>query len=59
MEKNFTSSLDIEENKPFSFGRRETQKITRSDSPRIKVTLFWSRLESKKVAGTGHNVWTS
>jgi hypothetical protein len=28
VEKNFTSSLDREENKPFSFRRRETQKIT-------------------------------
>jgi len=28
MEKNFTSSLDREENKLFSFGRCETQKIT-------------------------------
>jgi len=52
VEKNFTSSLDREENEPFSFGRRETHKITWSDNPPIKVTLFWSRYESKKVTGT-------
>ena len=27
VQKNFTSSLDREENKPFSFGRLETQKV--------------------------------
>jgi len=59
VEKNFTSSLDREENKPFSFGRCETQKITWRDNPPIKVTLFWSRHESKKVTGTGHYAWTS
>ena len=48
VEKNFTSALDREENKRFSFGRRETQKIAWSDNPPIKVTLFWSRHESKK-----------
>jgi len=53
------SSLDREENQPFSFGRREIQKITWSDNPPIKVTLFWSRHESKKVTGTGHYAWTS
>jgi hypothetical protein len=59
VEKNFTSSLDREENKLFSFGRRETQKITWSDNPPTIVTLFWSRHESKKVTGTGHYAWTS
>ena len=57
MEKNFMNSLDREENKPFSFGRRETQKITWSDNPLIKV--FWPRHESKKVTGMGHYAWTS
>ena len=38
VEKNFMSSLDKEENKPFSFGGRETEKITWSDNPPIKVT---------------------
>ena len=58
-EKNFTSSLDRADNKPFSLGRLETHKITWSDNPPIKVTLFWSRHESKKVTGTGHYAWTS
>ena len=35
VEKTFTSSLDREENEPLNFGRRETQKITWSDSPPI------------------------
>jgi len=55
----YLSSLDREDNKPFSFGRRETQKITWSDNPPIKVPLFWSRHESKKVTGTGHYASTS
>jgi len=59
VEKNFTSFLDREVYKPFSFGRHETQKITWSFNPPIKVTLFWSHQESKKVTGTGHNAWTS
>jgi hypothetical protein len=59
VEKNFTSCLDREENKLFSFGRRETQKITWSDKPPSKVTLFWSRHESKMVTRTGHYAWTS
>jgi hypothetical protein len=59
VEKNFTSSLDTEGNKPFSFGRRETQNITSNDNPPIKVTLFWSRYKSKKVTGTGYYAWTS
>ena len=59
MEKNFTSSLDREENELFSFGGSETQKITRSNNPPIKVTLFWPRHESKRVTGTGHYAWTS
>ena len=59
MEKDFTSFLDREENEPFTFGRSEPQKITRSDNPAIEVTLFWSRYESKKVTGTGHYAWTS
>jgi hypothetical protein len=59
VKKDFTSSLDREENEPFSFGRRETQKITWSDNSLIKVMLFWSCHESKKVTGTGHYAWTS
>jgi hypothetical protein len=43
----------------FSFGRRETQKITCSDNPPTKVALVWSRHESKKVTGNGHYAWTS
>jgi hypothetical protein len=58
-EQNLTSSLDREENKLISFGRRETQKITWSDNPPTKVTLFWSCHDSKKVTGTGHYAWTS
>jgi hypothetical protein len=44
----FTSFLNREENKLFSFRRRENQKITLSDNPPIKVTLLWSHHESKK-----------
>jgi hypothetical protein len=47
------------ENKPFSFGRSETQKIIRSDNPSTRVMLFWSRHESKKVTGMGHYAWSS
>jgi len=53
------SSLDREENKPFSIGRSETHKITRSNNPPTKATLFWPRHESKTVTGTGHYAWTS
>jgi hypothetical protein len=59
VEKNFTSSLDREENKLFNFGRHETLKITWSDNPPTKITLLWSRHESKKVTGTGHYAWTN
>ena len=48
VEKNFTSSLDREENKPFSFRRRETQKITWSDSPPIKVRCFGHVMRAKR-----------
>jgi hypothetical protein len=47
VEKNFTSTVDREKNEPISFGRRETQKITRNNNPPIKATLFWSRYERK------------
>jgi hypothetical protein len=47
------------ENKPFSFGRSETQKITRSDNPSTRVMLFWSCHESKKITGMGHYAWSS
>jgi hypothetical protein len=43
VEKNFTSSVDRDENKLFSFGGSETQKFTRSNNPPSKATLFWSR----------------
>jgi hypothetical protein len=59
VEKKFTSSLDREENELFSFGGSETQKITRSDNPPIKVMLFWLHHESKRVTGMGHYAWTS
>jgi hypothetical protein len=44
--------------KPIKFGS-ETQKITRSNNPPIKATLFWSHYESKSVTGTEHYDWTS
>jgi hypothetical protein len=47
-EKNFTSTVDRAKNEPISFGRSETQKITRSNNPPIKATLFWSHFESKR-----------
>jgi hypothetical protein len=59
VEKNFTSSVDREENEPFSFGESETQKITRSNNPLIKVTLFWPSSESERDTGAGHYAWTS
>jgi hypothetical protein len=51
--------VDRKKNEPISFGRSEAQKITRSYNHTIKVTLFWSRIESKRVTGTGHYAWTS
>jgi hypothetical protein len=59
VEKNFKSTVDREKNKPMSFGRSETQKITRSNNPPIKAMLFWSHYESKRVTGTEHYAWTS
>jgi hypothetical protein len=52
-EKKFTSSVDREENELLSFGGSETQKITRSKNPPIKVKPFWPRPESKRFTGTG------
>jgi hypothetical protein len=59
VEKNFTRSVDREENELFSFGRSETQEITRSNNPAFKVTLFWPRYEIEWVTGAGHYAWTS
>ena len=59
VEKNSTSSVDREENKFFSFGGSEIQKITRSSNPLIKATLFWPRYESGRVTGVGHYACTS
>jgi hypothetical protein len=59
VEKNFMSSVDREENEPFSSGGSETQKITRSNNPPIKVTLFWPCYESERVTGAVHYAWTS
>jgi hypothetical protein len=59
VEKNFTGSVDRDENKLFSFGGSETQKITRSNNPPFKATLILSRYESKSVTGTGLYAWTS
>ena len=59
IEKNFTSSVDREENEFFSFGGSETKKITRRNNPPIKATLFWPRYESRRVTGAGHRAWTS
>jgi hypothetical protein len=44
VENNFTSSMDREENEPSSFGGSETQKITRSNNPPIKVMLLLDML---------------
>ena len=59
LEKNSTSFVDREENEFFSFGESETQKITRSNNPPIKVTLFWPRYESGRITGGGHYARTS
>jgi hypothetical protein len=59
VEMNFTSPVNREENELFSFGESETQNITTSNNPPIKVTLFWSRNESKRIIGTEHYAWTS
>lgn len=58
VEKNFTSSVDREENELTIFGGSETQMITLSNNPPMKPTLFWSRYEGKRVTGTEHYVWT-
>ena len=59
MEKNFTSSVDREEKELFSFGGSETQTITRSNNPPIKLTVFWPLYDSERVTGAGHYAWTS
>jgi hypothetical protein len=59
VEKNFMSTVDREKNEPISFGGSGAQKITRSNNPPIKATIFWSRYESKGVTGTEHYAWTS
>jgi hypothetical protein len=59
VEKNFTSPVGREENERFGFGGSETQKITRSKNPPIKVTLFWPRYESERITGVEHYAWTS
>jgi hypothetical protein len=43
----------------FSFGESETQKITRSNNPPIKATIFWPHYESRSVTRAGHYAWTS
>jgi hypothetical protein len=50
------SPVDREENEFFSFGGSETQKITRSNNPPIKATIFWPRYESGRVTGAGHRL---
>jgi hypothetical protein len=52
-------TVDREENEPFSFGGSETQKITRSNNPPIKVMLLWPHYESERDTGAGHYAWTS
>jgi len=58
VKKNSTSSVDREENEFFSFGGSETLKITRSNNPPIKATIFWPRYESGRVTGARHYAWT-
>jgi hypothetical protein len=48
MEKNFTSSMDREENELLSLGGSEIQKITRSNNPPIKATLLRSPIMRAK-----------
>jgi hypothetical protein len=59
VEKNLMSSVDREKNEPVSFGRSEVRKITRSYYHPIKVTLFRSLNEIKRVTVEGHYAWTS
>jgi hypothetical protein len=59
VKNNLTGTVDREKNKPISFGRNKAQKITRSNNHPIKVTLFQSRNESKRVTGPGHYAWTN
>jgi hypothetical protein len=47
VEENSTSSVDIEENEHFGFGRSATQKTTRSNNPLIKVMLFGRVMRAK------------
>jgi hypothetical protein len=48
MEKNFMSSLDREENKLFSFGRRKTQKSLEATILRIKLRYFGHVTRAKR-----------
>jgi hypothetical protein len=59
VEKNSASSVDREENELFSSGGSETQKITRSNNPPIKVALFWPRYGGERVTGAGQYDWAS
>ena len=51
VEQNSTSSVDREENKFFSFGGSETQKIIRSNNPPIKAMLFLCLDKSQDTGG--------
>jgi hypothetical protein len=59
MEKNATSPVDREKNKLFGFGGSEAKKITRSNNPPTKVTIFWPRDESEWVTGERYYAGTS
>ena len=48
MEKNFTSSLDGEENEPFSFRRRETQKSLKATILRLTSRYFAHVMRAKR-----------
>jgi len=42
------SSMDREENEFFSFGGSETQKITRSSNPPVKLHYFWHVMRAER-----------
>jgi hypothetical protein len=48
VEKNFMSSLDGEENEPFSFGRHETQKSLKATILRLKLRYFGHVMRAKR-----------
>jgi len=58
VEKNFTSSSDREENLSV-LDEVKPKRSLGATILRVRLTLFWSRHESKRVTGTAYYSWTS